>query len=239
MRTNCDRTVPHSPYNPPRDTGLDLVYCDDSLLMVNKPAGLLSVTGRGADKADCLARRVQNEFPDACSVHRLDMDTSGLLVFARGRDMHRRLSVLFRQRRIYKCYVALVAGHVGCTAGEVDLPLASDWPNRPRQKVDFAAGKPSITRYRLLEYMKIPFLPSIHQDNRGFDASRVELEPLTGRTHQLRVHMASIGHPIIGDALYGEEAGRKAERLLLHSRLLSFAHPVSGEPLTLTCEPPF
>jgi tRNA pseudouridine32 synthase/23S rRNA pseudouridine746 synthase len=207
--------------------------------MVNKPAGLLSVAGRGADKADSLARRVQNEFPDAFSVHRLDMNTSGLLVFARSKEMHRRLSRLFRERRVNKCYVALVAGHVGFTAGEVDLPLASDWPNRPRQKVDFAVGKSSITRYRLLEYMEIPFLPSMQQDKRGYDASRVELEPLTGRTHQLRVHMAAIGHPIIGDALYGEEAGSRAGRLLLHSQLLSFVHPLSGEPLTLTCEPPF
>lgn len=207
--------------------------------MVNKPAGLLSVAGRGADKADCLARRVQNVFPDACSVHRLDMDTSGLLVFARGRDMHRRLSLLFRQRRIYKCYVALVAGHVGCTAGEVDLPLASDWANRPRQKLDFAFGKPSVTRYRLMEYLKIPFPPSMQHDKRRFDASRVELEPLTGRTHQLRVHMAALGHPIIGDALYGAEAGLKAERLQLHSQLLSFIHPRSGEQLSLKCQPPF
>jgi tRNA pseudouridine32 synthase/23S rRNA pseudouridine746 synthase len=231
--------VPHSTYNPPRDSGLDLVYCDDSLLIVNKPAGLLSVAGRGEDKTDSLARRVQNEFPDACSVHRLDMGTSGLLVFALSKVMHRRLSLLFMERRVSKLYVALVTGHVGFTAGKVDLPLASDWPNRPRQKVDLAVGKPSITRYRLLEHMEIPLLPSIQQDDRGFEASRVELEPLTGRTHQLRVHMAAIGHPIIGDALYGEETGHIAERLLLHSQLLSFVHPLSGEQLTLTCKPPF
>jgi tRNA pseudouridine32 synthase / 23S rRNA pseudouridine746 synthase len=231
--------MPQSTYNPPRDSGLDLVYCDDAVLIVNKPAGLLSVPGRGADKADNLATRVQNEFPDAFSVHRLDMSTSGLLVFARSEAMHRRLSLLFLERRVNKGYVALVAGHVGFTAGEVDLPLVSDWPNRPRQKVDFAIGKHSLTRYRLLEYTEIPILPSIQQCKRGFDGSRVELEPVTGRTHQLRVHMAAIGHPIIGDVLYGEEAGSKAARLLLHSRLLSFAHPVTGKPLTLTCEPPF
>jgi tRNA pseudouridine32 synthase / 23S rRNA pseudouridine746 synthase len=231
--------VPQSTYNLPRDSGLGLVYCDDAFLIVNKPAGLLSVPGLGADKADNLVTRVQNEFPAAFSVHRLDMSTSGLLAFARSKDMQRRLSLLFRERRVKKSYVALVAGHLGFTAGEVDLPLVSDWPNRPRQKVDFAIGKPSLTRYRLLEYTESPILRSIQQGQRGVDASRVELEPVTGRTHQLRVHMAAIGHPIIGDALYGEEAGCKAGRLLLHARLLSFAHPLSGKPLTLTCEPPF
>jgi tRNA pseudouridine32 synthase / 23S rRNA pseudouridine746 synthase len=231
--------VLQSTYYPPRDSGLDLVYCDDALLIVNKPAGLLSVPGRGADKADNLTTRVQNEFPGSFNVHRLDMSTSGLLVFARSKDMHRRLSLLFRERRVNKCYVALVAGLVGPAAGEVDLPLALDWPNRPRQKVDFASGRPSLTRYRLLEYAEIPISPYMRQGIRGFDASRVELEPLTGRTHQLRVHMAAIGHPIIGDQLYGESAGCKAERLLLHSRLLSFVHPHSGKRLTMTCEPPF
>jgi tRNA pseudouridine32 synthase / 23S rRNA pseudouridine746 synthase len=195
--------------------------------MVNKPAGLLSVPGRGADKADNLASRVQNEFPGAFSVHRLDMGTSGLLVFARNQDMQRRLSLLFRERRVNKCYVALVAGQVRFTAGEVDLPLVPDWPDRPRQKVDFASGKPSLTRYRVLAH------------DAAMNTSRVELEPVTGRTHQLRVHMAAIGHPIIGDLLYGEDTGSNAGRLLLHSRLLSFTHPLSGEPLTLTCEPPF
>ena len=228
-----------STYNPPGDYGLDLVYCDDVLLIVNKPAGLLSVPGRGADKADNLTTRVQKEFPGSFSVHRLDMGTSGLLVFARNQDMHRRLSLLFRERRVNKRYVALVAGHVGLAAGEVDLPLVSDWPNRPRQKVDFTSGKPSLTRYRLLEYAEIPIPAYMQQDMRGVGTSRVELEPLTGRTHQLRVHMAAIGHPIIGDQLYGETAGFKAERLLLHSRFLSFIHPLSGEQLAMTCEPPF
>jgi tRNA pseudouridine32 synthase/23S rRNA pseudouridine746 synthase len=207
--------------------------------MVNKPAGLLSVPGRGTDKADSLAARVQNEFPDAFSVHRLDMGTSGLLVFARSKDMQRRLSLLFRERRMNKCYVALVTGQVLSSAGEVDLPLVSDWPNRPRQKVDFAFGRPSLTRYRLLEYTEFSVPPSVQYGKRSIDASRVELEPVTGRTHQLRVHMAAIGHPIIGDKLYGKDSGCMAGRLLLHSRLLSFTHPLSGKRMTLTCEPPF
>jgi Pseudouridylate synthases, 23S RNA-specific len=179
------------------------------------------------DKTDSLATRVQNEFPNARSVHRLDMSTSGLLVFARGEDMQRRLSHLFRERRVKKCYIAMVAGRVEITAGEVDLPLGSDWPNRPRQKMDFAIGKPSLTRYRVLAHDAV------------MNISRVELEPVTGRTHQLRVHMAAIGHPILGDVLYGGEAGSGAERLLLHAQALSFAHPLSGVPLTLACETPF
>lgn len=195
--------------------------------MANKPAGLLSVPGRGLDKADSLATRVQNEFPDARSVHRLDMGTSGLLVFARGADMHRRLSHLFRERGVKKYYIAVAVGRIEINQGEVDLPLSSDWPNRPRQKVNFAGGKCSLTRYRVLAHDAV------------MNTSRVELEPVTGRTHQLRVHMAAIGHPILGDTLYGEEAGCIAGRLLLHSRLLGFAHPLSGEPLTLTCDPPF
>lgn len=197
------------------------------MLVVNKPPGLLSVPGRGTDKTDSLASRVQNKFPDALSVHRLDMSTSGLLVFARGADMHRRLSHLFRERGVKKCYIAMVAGCVESSAGEVDLPLGSDWPNRPRQKVDFAGGKSSLTSYRLLAHDTV------------MNTSRVELEPVTGRTHQLRVHMAAIGHPIVGDTLYGGAAGATAERLLLHASVLSFTHPFSTEPLTLVSEAPF
>jgi tRNA pseudouridine32 synthase / 23S rRNA pseudouridine746 synthase len=217
----------HTTYNPPRDCGLDLVYCDESLVVANKPAGLLSVPGRGMDKTDSLTTRVQNEFPDALSVHRLDMSTSGLLVFARGEEMHRRLSHLFRERGVKKSYIALLAGRIEITAGEVDLPLGSDWPNRPRQQVDFEIGKPSLTRYRVLAHDTVT------------GTSRVELEPVTGRTHQLRVHMAAIGHPILGDVLYGGAVGNGAGRLLLHARSLSFAHPLSQNLLTLICEPPF
>ena len=195
--------------------------------MVDKPAGLLSVPGRGAGKEDSLSARVQNEFPDALSVHRLDMNTSGLLMFARGKEIHRRLSRSFRERMINKCYVAMVAGLVEIDVGEVDLPLGQDWPNRPKQKVDFCGGKRSLTRYRVLARDAVK------------NSSRVELEPVTGRTHQLRVHLSAIGHPIIGDGLYGEDTVCKTERLMLHSRLLGFPHPLSGETLTFTCEPPF
>jgi tRNA pseudouridine32 synthase/23S rRNA pseudouridine746 synthase len=201
-----------------------LIYLDDSLLVANKPAGLLAVPGRGVDKQDCLSARIQHKFPDALVVHRLDMATSGLLVFARGAEMQSRLSQMFREREVDKRYVAVVAGKVEPPIGEVNLPIVADWPNRPLRKIDAELGKPSLTRYRLLEH------------DADADTSRLELEPVTGRTHQLRVHMTAIGHPILGDALYG---GRTAERLLLHASRLSFAHPLSGEPLTLVSEAPF
>jgi tRNA pseudouridine32 synthase/23S rRNA pseudouridine746 synthase len=214
-------------YGPPPDSGIDLVYRDEFLLVVNKPPGLLSVPGRGEEKSDSLASRVQKEFQNALSVHRLDMSTSGLMVLALGKEMHGLLSRLFRERKVSKRYVALVAGRLDPAMGVVDLPLGSDWPNRPRQKVDFAGGKGSLTRYRLLAY------------EAATGTSLVELEPVTGRTHQLRVHMSAIGHPIVGDALYGGDAGARNERLLLHASVLSFTHPFSTEPLTLLSEAPF
>lgn len=236
-----------------------LIYQDDALLVVNKPAGLLAVPGRGADKQDCASARVLKEFPDALIVHRLDMATSGLLVFARGAEMQRRLSRMFREREVEKRYVALVQGRMECIDGEIDLPLAADWPNRPKQKVDRETGKPSLTRYRALcdeESVRAePFdfaqdrlveacAPPDHSpfdkpraNGPGDDTTtRLELDPLTGRTHQLRVHLAALGHPIVGDALYG---GRPAERLMLHAHALRFTHPRSGEPLDFACAPPF
>jgi len=217
----------HPNYDPPPQGKLDLVYIDDFLLVLNKPSGLLSVPGRGADKTDSLTVRVQQEFPDALSVHRLDMSTSGLLVVARGKVMQSRLSRLFREHRANKIYIAKIAGRIKPPTGTVDLPLGLDWPNRPRQKIDLANGKSSFTRYRLLAYDEVT------------DTSRVELEPLTGRTHQLRVHMAAIGHPIMGDSLYGTGTGAMVQRLLLHASGLSFSHPESAEAINLMCEPPF
>lgn len=195
--------------------------------MVNKPAGLLAVPGRGADKQDCLISRIQQTFPEALIVHRLDMATSGLLALALGAEMQRRLSQMFRERQITKHYVAVVLGELQNLTGEINLPISSDWPNRPKQQINHDTGKPSLTHYRLLNH------------DVGKNVSRVELEPMTGRTHQLRVHMAAIGHPILGDALYGGKASNQAERLLLHAQTLSFVHPVSAVPLTLRCEPPF
>jgi tRNA pseudouridine32 synthase/23S rRNA pseudouridine746 synthase len=203
---------------------MEWIYQDDALLVAVKPAGLLAVPGKGADKQDCLASRVQAEFPDALIVHRLDMATSGLMVFARGAEMQRSLSQAFHDRRVEKRYVALVGYRLAQAAGEISLPLMPDWPNRPRQKVDHEAGKRSLTRYRVLAY------------DADLDVSRLELEPVTGRTHQLRVHLAALGHPIVGDALYG---GIIAHRLMLHACFLGLAHPRSGEALVFSSEAPF
>lgn len=193
------------------------------MLVASKPAGLLAVPGRGADKQDCLSARLQEEFPDALIVHRLDMATSGLMVFARGADMQRRLSMMFQKREVEKRYVAMVTGRLEPVTGEVNLPMVADWPKRPLQKIDTENGKPSLTRYRVL----------------GFEAgdTRVELEPVTGRSHQLRLHMATIGHPILGDALYGEVVS--APRLLLHATSLDLLHPVTDKPLHFDSAPPF
>lgn len=246
----------------------DLIYRDDTLLVVNKPAGLLAVPGRGADKQDCLSARLQQEFPDALVVHRLDMSTSGLMLFARGAGMQRRLSQMFHEREVEKRYVAVVSGKLEPARiqsspsltlpqrergrslllrsgegweggwGEVDLPIAADWPNRPLRKIDAELGKPSLTRYRVLNYD-----PSIHRALRGtqgeryIEITRVELEPVTGRTHQLRVHMAAIGHSVLGDALYGEVSS--AACLLLHATTLNLLHPLTGAPLHFVSEPPF
>lgn len=211
-------------YSPPPDRGLSVIFSDASLIVVDKPSGLLSVPGRGADKADCLVSRAQKVFPDALAVHRLDMDTSGLLLLARGEEMHRQLSKQFRERHIDKGYIAVLAGLLADDAGQVDLPLICDWPNRPRQKVDFEIGKPSLTHFHVLSRDPV------------CQTTRVELTPVTGRSHQLRVHMASLGHPIIGDELYGTET---PGRLMLHAMDLAFTHPVSGVPLQFHCPPPF
>ena len=215
-------------YRPPAHSGLDIIYLDDHLLVLNKPSGLLSVPGRGEDKQDSLASRVQTEYPDALTVHRLDMETSGLLIMARGKETHRELSRQFEQREVEKGYLAVVDGLVDPAEGEIDLPLITDWPNRPRQKVDHQDGKPACTRYQRLEH------------DAQTDSSRVALFPVTGRSHQLRVHMQALGHAILGDALYADtRAKERSTRLLLHAEHLAFRHPVSGEPLSFDCPAPF
>ncbi|MCV2370915.1 pseudouridine synthase [Roseateles oligotrophus] len=181
--------------------GFDLLFANEELLLINKPSGLLSVPGRGPDKHDCVIQRVQQQYPEALIAHRLDMATSGLLLLARGAAAQRALSMAFEARRVHKRYIAILEGELaGPDEGLVDLPLITDWPNRPRQKVDHHIGKASLTRYRVL--------------SRGEGKTRVELEPVTGRTHQLRVHMLALGHPIIGDALYGAQP---VERMYLHA----------------------
>ena len=219
--------------NPPppyvfTEPGFKLIFVDETLLVVDKPSGLLSVPGRGVEKQDCLISRVQSEYPDALIVHRLDCDTSGLLVLARGKEMQRNLSILFQNRQVEKRYIAVVDGQLAQDSGEINLPLTVDWPNRPLHKVDFETGKPSLTLYRVLSYIA------------ASRCSRLELTPETGRTHQLRVHMQALGHPILGDSLYaGALIRAKAERLLLHAEYLSFTHPESGKPLEFLSAPSF
>lgn len=232
------------------DGAFDLLYADDSLLVLDKPAGLLAVPGRGADKQDCLSARVQARFPDARVVHRLDMATSGLMLMARGAATQSALSRAFAARAVRKRYIAVVAGdaraspagrpsgpHNGLVSPRddnagwnvIDLPILLDWPNRPLRIIDAARGKPSLTRWRARP-----------QPGDAADTTRLELEPVTGRSHQLRVHLAAIGHPILGDALYAPPTVRaRAPRLLLHATTLAFAHPVTGVPLTFTCGVPF
>lgn len=201
-----------------------IVWVDESLVVVDKAAGQLAVPGRGDDKRDCTWPRVRALFADALVVHRLDQATSGLLLFARGAAAQRRMSCAFAERQVTKRYVAVAAGLVADDAGRIELALAADWPRRPRQQVH-GAGKAAVTLWRVL------------QRDRTTRRSRLELSPLTGRTHQLRVHLAAIGHPIIGDTLYAGDAG--GERLLLHACMLEFVHPLNARPMQLHSAPPF
>jgi tRNA pseudouridine32 synthase/23S rRNA pseudouridine746 synthase len=204
-----------------------LVFVDDGLLVMEKPAGLLSVPGRGEDRQDCLWARAARRFPDALVVHRLDMATSGLILLARGKVMQRALNRMFAERQVEKQYEAIVAGRLVAAEGKVDLPLICDWPNRPRQKVCFERGKPALTEFRRLNF-------------EGEQHTRICLTPHTGRSHQLRVHMQAIGHPILGDELYATPAEQDAApRLLLHASRLRFAHPVDGREIALASPAPF
>lgn len=215
------------------NAGFEVLHADASLLVLNKPAGLLSVPGRGEDKQDCLSRRVQQHYPDALIVHRLDMATSGLMLMARSLAIQRALSQSFEKREIHKTYLAVVDG---CLApaqspdgwGLIDLPIAADWPRRPLRVIDATLGKPSQTRWRVLAF------------DAATNSTRVALEPVTGRSHQLRVHLQALCHPILGDRLYAPEAAQaKASRLLLHASLLQLTHPASGHRLTFESAPGF
>ncbi|MDP1645768.1 MAG: RluA family pseudouridine synthase [Thiobacillus sp.] len=221
----------------PASPAIAPLYADDALLVVDKPSGLLAVPGRGADKQDCLSARVQACYPDALIVHRLDMATSGLMVMARGPAAQRELSKAFAAREVKKRYVAVVAGRLQAPPegrgipdgwGTIDLPIIVDWPNRPLRIVDPLRGKPSLTRWRVLG-----------NEETGL-STRVELEPVTGRSHQLRVHLRELGHPILGDALYAPpDVQALAGRLLLHAWSLSFVHPLTGEALAFESAAPF
>ena len=212
-------------------TELEIIYADEALLVVNKPAGLLSVPGRGEDKQDCLSRRVQQLYPDALVVHRLDMSTSGLLVMARGVAVQRYLNDAFAARSVHKQYEAVVDGVMRATDSgwqQIDLPIFLDWPNRPKRIIDAQHGKPSTTRWQVL-----------HADQAD-QTTRVALEPVTGRSHQLRVHLHAIGHAILGDALYASpQVASQAARLLLHACELELVHPTTQQTMRFVSLAPF
>lgn len=207
----------------------NVIYKDDHLIVLDKPPGLLSVPGIGADNQDCLARRVEAGFAGARIVHRLDRETSGVIVMAMDAESHRDLSRQFEQRLVEKCYIAVVAGVVGADDAEIDLPLRKDLnPPRPgpRHIVDHVHGRPALTRYRVLR--------------RDADRTRMELLPRTGRSHQLRVHLDAVGHPILGDDLYAPpEVVAMADRLLLHAQAMSITHPATGERIDFESPCPF
>ena len=224
---------------------LNPVYEDDHLLVLNKPSGLLCVPGRGPDKQDCLSRRAQQQWPDALVVHRLDQATSGLVVMARSLAVQRALSALFADRQVDKRYMAVVAGrpqpattpaHIDTCPQDghpwslIDLPLIVDWERRPLRRVDHAIGKPSQTWWRAVTETETAALPALPATAAG--CSRLWLAPVTGRSHQLRLHLQAMGHPILGDALYAPpDVQALAPRLLLQARELRFAHPVTQQPL--------
>jgi len=211
-------------YDPPTDP-LAVLHMDHEVLLVDKPSGLLSVPGKGPELADCLISRVQTAFPDALLVHRLDRDTSGVMIFALTAHAQRHLGLQFEKRQVKKTYVARVWGAVAEKTGTVDLPLIVDWPNRPKQMVCHETGKPAQTDWRVV---------------RAKDGeTRMRLMPKTGRSHQLRVHMAEIGHPILGDPFYATGPARDFPRLMLHSETLQFRHPDGGKGHRITAKCPF
>lgn len=212
-------------YCPPK-TDLDIVYKDNDLIVLNKPEGLLSVPGKAEEHRDCLELRVQSRFPRATTIHRLDMDTSGILVMALNIESHRHLSRQFEVKSTRKTYICIVDGIVEEDSGTIDLPLRCDWPNRPLQMVDHEQGKKALTHWKVIERME--------------DVTRLELMPITGRSHQLRVHCLSMGHVILGDRFYaGSEAIRKANRLCLHAHKLIMTHPKTEEELVFIAPVPF
>ncbi len=218
--------MPDFVYSPPQTPYLELIYQDDSLTVWNKPAGLLSVPGRLPEHQDSLALRVLRVLPDAKVVHRLDMATSGLLLMPLGKAAQSELSRQFQQRTVEKSYQALVWGELAKPEGEIDLPMRCDWPNRPRQIIDHVQGKSALTRYRLLSYAD--------------GISCVALYPETGRSHQLRLHMQALGHPILGDRLYAStEALKASARLCLHAHQLTINHPQTGQRISFEAPVPF
>lgn len=215
-------------YSPPAHEKLDILFQDNYLIALNKPSGLLSVPGRGNDKKDCMLSRLQLQYPESLVVHRLDMPTSGLILFALNKESQKQMGMLFEKKKIYKQYIAKVHGILKEKKGIINQPLITDWINRPRQKIDYKKGKPSQTKFTL-----------ISNDSKNY-SSIVKLEPITGRSHQLRVHMSSLGHAILGDDIYGTVQTRNASpRLLLHAEKISFMHPITQKPININCDVDF
>ena len=213
---------------PPCQEPVTTLFQDDAILIVEKPAFLLSVPGRGPENADSVFSRLQAQYGDVYLLHRLDLDTSGLMVFARTRLAQKRIARSFQMRAVDKRYIAVVEGLMATPDGSIDLPIAPDWQHRPRQKICHTSGKSALTHWRLLN------------EDWATQQSRLELHPVTGRSHQLRIHLKESGHPILGCDLYAPpEVLAKSERLLLHAQSLAFHHPVTDEWLTFTSPAPF
>lgn len=202
-----------SGYAPPRGE-IPILHADHEILVVGKPAGLLSVPGKGPELADCLIERLRSAFPTILLVHRLDRDTSGVMVFGLTPHAQRHLGLQFEKRQVKKTYLARVAGRLEPKTGRVDLPLTVDWPNRPRQKICHETGREAVTAWRVVRARR--------------EESRVQLMPRTGRSHQLRVHMLALGHPILGDPLYAPETAAAHPRMMLHALELRLRHPDGG-----------
>ncbi len=212
-------------YNPP-ELSVDILYHDRNIVVVNKPSGLLSVPGKGELLKDCLISRLQKVFPDALLVHRLDLETSGVMLFALTPYAQRHLGLQFEKRQVKKTYIANVWGNVENKTGEIEAPIIVDWPNRPRQKICWETGKSAFTKWRVLRKNKL--------------STRLRLMPTTGRSHQLRVHMLSIGHVILGDKLYAKgEPLEASERLQLHSESIKIRHPEGGKGIVFKSRNPF
>lgn len=212
---------------PPCDEAIELVHQDDCLLVINKPQPMLSTPGRLPENRDSAITRLRAQHPSAELVHRLDMATSGLMVIALSKPATRHLSRQFQQRQVEKSYCAMLQGHVAIDSGEINLPIITDWPRRPLQKICHETGKPALTRYQVLE----------HCDNH---TTRVRFTPVTGRSHQLRIHSLAIGHPILGCQLYHQAGSATlAKRLLLHAEKLGFYHPITEQWMTFECPAPF
>ena len=211
-------------YDPPHDP-LVIVYADDQIMVVDKPTGLLSVPGKTEGRRDCIELRLRAMHPETLLVHRLDCDTSGVMIFARSKAAQGFLGQEFEKRRSEKTYIARLWGRLAPDAGRVDLPLATDWPNRPRQQVDHENGRAALTDWQVLGY--------------DGDTTRVALHPLTGRSHQLRVHMLELGHPILGDPIYASADALNFPRLMLHAESLSLHHPTTKERVIFSAACPF